>query len=108
VALGYLPDLFHAQAPKRVVAVAAIQCVLFGCAVFLFFRNGWSFVTTQFLILMMLFVLSIAPRYVAWASLDTAVDMVFLMYGCLILALLLVVSFAVDLVRPSKPAPLTA
>jgi hypothetical protein len=108
LSLGFLLDIFNTQAPKRLIAIVAMQCALFGWAVFLFFRNGTTFVTTQFLILMALFVLSIAPRYVAWASLDTAIDMIFLMYSCLILGLLLTVSFVINLVTSSKRAPLSA
>jgi hypothetical protein len=106
--LDFLLDVFDTQAPRRVVVIVAIQCALFGYAVFLFSRKGSSFLTTQFLILATLFVLSIAPRYVAWASVDTAFDLFFLLYSCLVLALLLAVSFVINLVTSSKAPPLTA
>ena len=103
--LYYLFDIFEAHAPKRLLAVVALQCALFIYSIFLFCRNGADFVKTQFVILMTLFVLSIAPRYVAWSSIDTGIDMIFLMYASLVLALMLIVRFLVGLVASRKPEP---
>jgi hypothetical protein len=106
--LDFLFELFDAHAPKRLFAIMALQCALFACAIFLFCRDGLTFVKNQLFISLTLFVLSIAPAYVAWSSLETGIDMIFLMYSCLVLALLLLVSFAINLVTSAKPAPSAA
>jgi hypothetical protein len=106
--LYFLLGLFDAHVPKRLLAVVAAQCALFAYAIFLFCRNGATFVKTQFLILVTLFVLSIAPRYVAWSTLDTGIDMIFLMYASLVLAVILLVRFVAGRVASPKPAPSSA
>lgn len=96
----FLFELFDAHASKGLYAIVAIQCALFAYAAFQFGRNDSAFVAMLFFILLALFVLSIAPRYVAWSSFETAIDMIFLMYGCFVLALLWLVRLVPDLLRP--------
>jgi len=77
----------------------ALQAALFAYAAFQFGRNDPAVVTMLFFILLGLFVLSIPPRYVAWSSFETGIDMIFLMYGCLVLALLWLVRSMASLLR---------
>jgi hypothetical protein len=95
VAWKSLFELTRAPVPKSVFLIAATQLILFIAFIIAVVIINKTIVPRQLLIIPVFFLFSLPPLYVAWAMLWTSVDMVFLMYSCILLAGLLVIEFTI-------------
>jgi hypothetical protein len=103
-------DLFElAGAPvgAGLFVIAVAQFLVFVGFVVAVAITDRAVIDRQVAIFPVFFVLSLAPLYVAFATVPTAVDMVFLMYACLVLAVLWVLQLmrnAIASGAPPRPA----
>jgi hypothetical protein len=88
--LDYLLAIGRTRAAGNLVAIAAAQLLLFISFVVSVAAAGLTVVDRRLTIFPAFFILSTAPLYVASANSWRATDTVFLMYTCLVLAILLV------------------
>jgi hypothetical protein len=83
-ALKFLLALAQAPVAKGLFVIVATQLMLF-----IAFAIAIGGIDLQLAIFPILFLSSIAPLYVGWASMTTTTDTIFLMYSCLVLAVVL-------------------
>ena len=107
-----LADAWHflLQLPRAPVAKLEFFLLMAQSILFVIFLisaafAGWKPVNRLMIIFPVLFLLSLAPRFVAWASWMTGADLIFLTYSCLILGAVLVVQLAIDLLNKLVLAP---
>jgi hypothetical protein len=99
-------DLFElprAPVPKGLFAAAAAQVLVFVAFVICVLLKYRSVIDWQMAIFPICFLFSLAPLYVAMASFATTLDTVFLMYSCLILAVLLGVQLVAQAIPHRAP-----
>jgi hypothetical protein len=94
-AWNFLFDLQHAPVPKSLFVIAAAQLVLLIAFIIVLMLADLNFIYPGMMIFPVMFVGSFPPLYFAWAAPETVGEMIFLMYTCLVLAVLILVqSFA--------------
>jgi hypothetical protein len=99
-AWNYLFALGRAPVSGNLFAIAAAQSVLFVSFIISVTAAGMTVVDRRLIIFPVFFVFSMAPLYVAAANSSTTADTVFLMYACLVLAILLAMQLAVKALAP--------
>jgi hypothetical protein len=103
--------LFHlnrAPAATSLFALAAAQLLVFVAFMVAVARVKRTVVDAPIVIFPLFFIASIPPLYIAWSTLATATDMIFLMYSCMLLAALLLVQLVAQAVlrlMPTRVAP---
>ncbi len=90
-AWNYLFQLSQAPVAKGLFVIVCGATGTFISFIISTGRTALLVVDRRMTIFPILFIFSLAPRYVAWSSWTTAADMIFLMYCCLVLAALLLV-----------------
>jgi hypothetical protein len=93
-AWNYLFAIGRTRLAASLLAIVAAQLLLFVSFVFSVATAGPTVVDRRLIIFPAFFILSMAPLYVASANSVRATDAVFLMYACLVLAILLIVQLA--------------
>jgi hypothetical protein len=93
-AWNYLFAIGRTRLAASLLAIAAAQLVLFVSFVVSVATAGLAVVDRRLIIFPAFFILSMAPLYVASANSVRATDAIFLMYACLVLAVLLIVQLA--------------
>jgi hypothetical protein len=99
-AWDYLFAVGRAQVSRSLFAITAAQLVLFVAFVISLAAAGLTVVDRRSFIFPVFFIFSFAPLYVASANFSTTADTVFLMYACLVLAILLAMQLAVKTLAP--------
>jgi len=99
-AWNYLFALGRAPVSGDLFAIAAAQLALFVAFFVSVAAAGLTVVDRRLIIFPVFFVFSMAPLYVAAANSSTTADTVFLMYSCLVLAILLAIQLAVKALAP--------
>jgi hypothetical protein len=98
-AWSYLLELDRAPAAKSMFLLIAGQLLVFVLFVMSTALVGLRPIGQEMIVFPLLFLLSLAPRFVAWASWMTSADLILLMYGCMALAAVLVAQFAFFSIR---------
>jgi hypothetical protein len=93
-AWNYLFAIGRTRLTASLLAIAAAQLLLFVSFVVSVAKAGLTVVDRRLIIFPAFFILSMAPLYVASANSVRATDAIFLMYACLVLAVLLIVQIA--------------
>jgi hypothetical protein len=93
-AWNYLFAIGRTRLTASLLAIAAAQLLLFVSFVVSVAKAGLTVVDRRLIIFPAFFILSMAPLYVASANSVRATDAIFLMYACLVLAILLIVQIA--------------
>jgi hypothetical protein len=101
-------ELPHAPVAKALLVVALAQLLVFIAFVVAVALVERTVVDLPFAIFPLLFMASVPPLYVAWSSLWTSTDFVFLMYSCLVLAAVLLVQVLGRAVLRRAPTPSAA
>jgi hypothetical protein len=96
--------LYRAPVAKAFFALAAAQLLVFVAFMVAVARVERTVVDPPLVIFALFFVASIPPLYVAWSTLATATDMIFLLYSSALLGALLLVQFVVQAVLRLMPA----
>jgi hypothetical protein len=104
-AWDYLFNLADAPVANGVFVIVAAQVALFIAFIVLIAVADPPIVDPRLLIFPIFFLLSLAPLYVAWANEWTTSDTIFLMYSCLVLAILFLVQSLAKIVSRSAPMP---
>jgi hypothetical protein len=97
-AVQYLFRLDQAPVAKGLFAIVAAQLFLFISFVISTAFAGLAIVDRRMLIFPILFLLSLAPPYVAWAAEFTITDTILLMYSCLVLPALVLLQLLTRIV----------
>jgi hypothetical protein len=85
-AWSFLLQLDQAPAAKGLFLLIAAQVLLFVLFVLATAAVGLWPIGREMIVFPLLFLLSLAPRFVAWASWMTGADLILLMYSCMALA----------------------
>jgi hypothetical protein len=93
-AWNYLFAIGRTRLAASLLAIAAAQLVLFVSFVVSVATAGLAVVDRWLIIFPAFFILSMVPLYVASANSVRATDAIFLMYACLVLAVLFIVQLA--------------
>jgi hypothetical protein len=99
-AWNYLFVVGHAPVARNLFVIAAAQLVLFATFVISVAAAGLTIVDRRLIIFPVFFLFSLIPLYVASANSWRTADSVFLMYACLVLALLLAMQLVAKRLRP--------
>jgi hypothetical protein len=104
---NYLFAIGRARIAGSLFAIAAAQVLLFVSFIVSVAAAGQTLVDRRLIIFPTVFIFSLAPLYVASAHFWTTVDTVFLMYACLVLAILLAMQLAAKtLASATKKMPI--
>jgi hypothetical protein len=104
---NYLFAIGRARIAGSLFAIAAAQVLLFVSFIVSVAAAGQTLVDRRLIIFPAVFIFSLAPLYVASAHFWTTVDTVFLMYACLVLAILLAMQLAAKtLASATKKMPI--
>jgi hypothetical protein len=98
--LDYLLAIGRTRAAGNLVAIAAAQLLLFISFVVSVAAAGLAIVDRPLIIFPAFFIFSLAPLYVAAANSWKTADTTFLMYACLVLAVLLVLQLMTKILAP--------
>jgi hypothetical protein len=102
-AWNYLFAIGRTHLAASLLAIMAAQLLLFVSFVVSVVTVGLTVVDRRLIIFPVFFILSMAPLYVASANSVRATDAVFLMYACLVLAVLLIVQFVTRTLASAMP-----
>ena len=88
-------------AARNLFVIAAAQLILFAAFVISIAAAGLAIVDRRLVIFPVFFLFSLIPLYVAYANFWTTADTVFLMYACLVLAVLPAMQLVAKRFRPA-------
>lgn len=94
--LSYLTELNGAPVSESLFIIVIAQAIIFSFAIVTMRRE---LLHKRMLIIPVLFLLSIAPRYLAWSSMETDADMIFLFYSTLFMGILFVAKSSIDIFK---------
>lgn len=98
-AWNYLFQISQAPVTRSLFVILLAQLAVFISFIISTALIAHTVVDRRMIIFPIFFLLSLAPRLVAWSSWQTGADMIFLMYSCLVLAALLPVQLLMMVVR---------